>query len=62
MKTLKPSPLEVPVSPGLQDPKAYCTLLTSLNERQRRLCVGLEAQRLGYGGIAQMSRLTGLNP
>jgi len=62
MQTIKTPPIGIPTSPGLQDPKAYCTFLSSLNERQRRQCVALEAIRLGYGGIAHMSRLTGMNP
>jgi hypothetical protein len=62
MQTLKPRSLDVSLSPGLQDSKAFCTFLSGLNERQRRQCVALEAQRLGYGGIAQMSRLTGMHP
>ena len=36
-------------------------LLTVLNEKQRRLYLGLESMRLGHGGDAQISRLTGAN-
>lgn len=37
-------------------------LLPELNERQRRLIVGAEAQSLGYGGIKVMSEITGMTP
>src|SRR5258708_201592 len=61
MQTSKRSSVEIPLSLGLQNPEEYCKFLSSLNERQRRHCVGLEAQRLGYGGISRMSRLTGMH-
>lgn len=35
---------------------------TELNERQRRLVVGAEAQSLGYGGIKVLSEITGITP
>ena len=35
---------------------------TELNERQRRLIVGAEAQSLGYGGIKVLSEITGITP
>jgi transposase len=35
-------------------------LLPELNERQRRLVVGAEAQSLGYGGIQILSEITGI--
>lgn len=37
-------------------------LLPELNERQRRLVVGAEAQSLGYGGIKVLSEITGISP
>jgi hypothetical protein len=36
-------------------------LLPELNERQRRLLVGAEAQALGYGGIEILSEITGMS-
>ena len=36
-------------------------LLSSLNEKQRRLYVGFEALKLGYGGDTIMSHITGMN-
>ena len=36
-------------------------LLTVLNEKQRRLYLGLESMRLGHGGDLQISRMTGVN-
>lgn len=41
-------------------PQRYEWLSPHLNERQRRLWAGAEAQALGYGGIAQVARATGL--
>jgi len=37
------------------------SLLPELNERQRRLLVGAEAQALGYGGIGIVSEMTGMS-
>lgn len=37
-------------------------LLPSLNEKQRRLLVGVEAIGLGHGGIKLLSRITGMSP
>ena len=36
-------------------------LLSVLNEKQRRLYLGLESMRLGHGGDAKISRITGVN-
>lgn len=36
-------------------------LLSVLNEKQRRLYLGLESMRLGHGGDAMISRMTGVN-
>jgi hypothetical protein len=36
-------------------------LLSVLNEKQRRLYLGLESMRLGYGGDVTISRITGVN-
>lgn len=36
-------------------------LLSSLNEKQRRLYVGFESMKLGYGGDSIMSHITGMN-
>jgi hypothetical protein len=36
-------------------------LLTVLNEKQRRLYLGLESMRLGHGGDVTISRMTGVN-
>jgi len=35
--------------------------LSTLNERQRRLYVGLESKRLGHGGDQRLALITGLN-
>ena len=37
------------------------SLLSVLNEKQRRLYLGLESIRLGHGGDAQIARMTGVN-
>lgn len=37
------------------------TFLSILDERQRRLYLGLESMKLGYGGDLRLSRLTGIN-
>jgi hypothetical protein len=39
----------------------YATVLPHLNERQRRLIAAADAQMLGYGGIARIARVSGLN-
>jgi hypothetical protein len=36
--------------------------LSRLDEQQRRWYVALEAQKLGHGGIKQMSDISGLHP
>jgi hypothetical protein len=36
-------------------------LVSTLDEHQQRLYVGLESQRLGHGGDRQLSRITGLS-
>lgn len=35
--------------------------LSTLNEKQRRLYIGFESMKLGYGGDAIMSKVTGMN-
>lgn len=35
--------------------------LSTLNEKQRRLYVGFESMKLGWGGDTKMSRITGMN-
>ncbi len=35
-------------------------LVSTLDERQRRLYVGLESRRLGHGGDRQLAEITGL--
>jgi hypothetical protein len=35
--------------------------LSTLDERQRRLYVGLEAKRLGHGGDRRLAMITGLS-
>lgn len=37
-------------------------LLSRLDEQQRRWYVALEAQKVGHGGITQLSKITGLHP
>lgn len=36
-------------------------LVSTLDERQRRLYVGLESRRLGHGGDRQLAEITGLS-
>ena len=36
-------------------------LVSTLDERQQRLYVGLESQKLGHGGDRQLSLITGLS-
>ena len=36
-------------------------LMSTLNHQQRRWYAAVEANRLGYGGIAMVSRVTGLS-
>ena len=36
-------------------------LVSTLDERQRRLYVGLESQRLGHGGDRTLAEITGLS-
>ena len=36
-------------------------LFPSLNEKQKRIFVALEAKELGYGGVSLMSSLTGMS-
>ena len=36
-------------------------LVSTLDERQQRLYVGLESQKLGHGGDRQLLRITGLS-
>ncbi len=36
-------------------------LVSTLDERQQRLYVGLEAKKLGHGGDRQLARITGLS-
>jgi hypothetical protein len=41
--------------------KSIRLLLSVLNEKQRRLYLGLESIRLGHGGDVRISRITGVN-
>ena len=36
-------------------------LLPYLNERQRRLCLAVEARALGHGGVARVARAAGVS-
>ena len=47
------------ISPEIQ--KSLDVLLSHLNEKQRRLYLGLESMKLGYGGDSIMSQITGVN-
>lgn len=42
--------------------RRYTTLRAHLDERQRRLLLGVEAQQLGRGGIKAIARATGVHP
>lgn len=47
---------------GLPEIEKYLFgFLSILNEKQRRLYVGFESMRLGWGGDTKMSRITGMN-
>lgn len=46
-------------SPEIQ--KYLLRFLSTLNEKQRRLYVGFESMKLGWGGDTMMSRITGMN-
>src|SRR4028119_1133324 len=37
------------------------SILPYLNERQQRLLLAAEARSLGYGGVSQISRVTGIS-
>ncbi len=37
------------------------TILPHLNEKQRRLVLAAEARSLGYGGVSQVARVTGIS-
>jgi AcrR family transcriptional regulator len=37
------------------------TVLPYLNERQQRLLLAVEARSLGYGGVTQVSRASGVS-
>jgi transposase len=37
------------------------SILPYLNERQQRLLLAAEARSLGYGGVSQISRITGIS-
>ena len=41
--------------------KRIKSLLPHLNERQRRIYLATEAESLGYGGISEISRLSGVS-
>jgi hypothetical protein len=41
--------------------ESMCQLLSVLNEKQRRLYLGFESIRLGYGGDVRLARMTGVN-
>lgn len=41
--------------------KVLQVFLSHLNEKQRRLYIGFEAMKLGYGGDTIMSKITGMN-
>ena len=49
---------------GVADSAAsrYAALRPHLDERQRRLLLGVEAQRLGRGGIKAIAAATGVHP
>jgi hypothetical protein len=51
-------------APGFDSPELKICLklfLSTLNEKQRRLYVGFESMKLGRGGDALMSKITGIN-
>lgn len=53
-------------SPGLEEERSEWGgslrfLLSVLNEKQRRLYLGLESIRLGHGGDAKIARMAGVN-
>ena len=42
--------------------RRYAVLRPHLNERQRRLLLGVEARELGRGGIKAVAEATGVHP
>jgi hypothetical protein len=38
-----------------------CFLISNLNERQKRLYLGLESIKVGHGGDARIAQITGVN-
>ncbi|MBW1700274.1 MAG: hypothetical protein JRH18_22350 [Deltaproteobacteria bacterium] len=41
--------------------ESICFLVSHLNEKQRRLYLGLESMKLGHGGDVRISKITGVN-
>lgn len=58
IKTLSESNNSEEIEKKLKYRKEILSFLSQLNEKQKRLYVGLEAKILGYGGIQKMSQLT----
>jgi hypothetical protein len=60
---------ELILAHGLREPQvsaaelkaATILVYSSLDEKQRRLCAGLESLRLGYGGDRKVANLLGVN-
>ena len=58
---MRKASVATPATSELHDAEQFKRFLGTLNERQRRHCVALEAMRLGWGGNTLMARLTGLH-
>jgi len=52
---------EISVFDTPETKKCFDVLLVNLNEKQRRLYLGFESLKIGYGGDTLMSRITGVN-
>lgn len=53
--------LRTPRGATARSPRAINAVLALLDERRRRLFVGLLASQQGHGGVAQLARITGLS-
>ncbi len=69
LRTRKILEAELILAHGLREPQvspnelkaATILVYSSLGEKQRRLCAGLESLRLGYGGDRKVANLLGMN-
>lgn len=53
---------QTPDGTGAEEHRAINRIIAAVDERNRRLFVGLLARRHGRGGITLLARITGLSP